>query len=405
MIKFLYKPFYKCDVFSPISSGMSLAGSIYAADKQFEATQLTNETNKELAKERNDLEYQMFGEANEFNAEQAQLSRDHALMMQKDAQEYNSISSQVERAQQAHINPAAVLGQSTSVGVNSSSSMAQSVAPPNMVAAQMQTPDLSALQDISQAFSNIGSSMESFARAKNIQADTQQKMTYNSFQKQILESGLKVNDSVVREHYAAAEQMQENINLIHSKVDEVKAKMTLMGKQGALVDEQTFAQNITNSFKGKEMELHIKNLQAIFECNENQAQWMAETFAARVFGVRLQNQKTIAEIGLTREQAGYFNNLLDLVETQNAQAAFDFQMNRLFTARERRSGLRHIGAQTDLANENASSAAFNNNPWVRGLHEFEGVVNTAANVGLTVAGGVRARAAMKRGSSYEYERE
>lgn len=438
MIKYRHIPLYKCDVagIGTAAAGAAQAGaSFYAAERQYDAAIATNETNKQLAEERNNLEYQMFGEANEFNAEQAQLSREHAMQMQKDAQEYNSITSQMQRARAAHINPAAVLGQSTSVGVNSSSAQAQSVAPPNMVAAQMQTPDLSALQGMAQAFANIGSTMESFAKAKNLNADTQQKMTYNTFQKQIIESGLKVNDSVIRQNYAAAEQMQENINLIHKKVDEVQAKITLMGKQGNLLDEQTFAQNVENAFKSKEMELHIKNLQAIFECNENQARWMAETFAARVFGVHLQNQKTIEEIGLTHVQQGYFNNLTDLVETQNTQAAFDFQMNRMFTARERRAGIHFTEAQTGVANETKGSLEFQNNPWVRGLHEFEGVINTAANVGLTVAGGMGARAAMKRagqvsgsqlpsnttsykplppkagyrvikrGSSYEYERE
>lgn len=394
MIKISYRPYRLCDMFGigAAASGAAQAGaSIYASERQLQATRETNELNKQLAQERNALEYQMFGEANEFNAEQAQLSRDFSMEMQKDTQEYNSIGAQIARARVAGVNPASVVGGagSTSVGVNSSSAQAQSVAPPNMVAAQLQTPDLSALQGLASAFSMLGQSTESFARAKNLNADTQQKMNYNKFQKQIIEAGLKVSDSEARRNYAAASQMQEDINLIHKRVDEVQQKIILMRQQGKLLDEQTFAQNIENAFKGKEMELHIKNLQAILDINENQARWMAETFAARVYGVSLQNAKTAADIGLSRAQAGYFDEMCNLVETQNAQAAFDYQLNRMFSARERRQGLQ-FGA------ENVSSLSYQNNSWVRALHEFEGVVSTAASVSNPVGAYIGARAANKR---------
>lgn len=402
MVKFLYRPKQFCVTFdagAAAAAGMQAGASMYAADQQLKATRETNEQNKQLAQERNALEYQMFGEANEFNAEQAQLSRDFSMQMQKDSQEYNSIGSQIARARVAGVNPAAVVGGagSTSVGVNSSSAQAQSVAPPNMVAAQMQTPDLSALQGLAGAFQMLGQSTESFARAKNLNADTQQKMTYNKFQKQIIESGLKVSDSEARRNYAAASQAQESINLIHKKVDEVQQNIILMQQKGNLIDEQTFAQNIENAFKGKEMELHIKNLQATLDINENQARWMAETFTARVFGVTLQNQKTASEIGLNRSQAAYFDEMCNLVETQNTQAAFDYQLNRMFSSRERRQGLQ-FGA------EQVSSMSFQNNPWVRALHEFEGVVTTAASVGTSFGMVGMGRAALKRNRPRGYTR-
>lgn len=214
MIKFRHIPLCKCDVAG--LGGMAQAGaSAYAAQLQYDATQATNRANERMAFERNQLEYQMFGEANEFNAEQAQLSREHALAMQKDAQVYNSAQAQVERAKAAHINPAAVLGQSTSVGVNTSSAQAQSVAPPNMVAAQYQTPDMSALQGIAQAFANMGSMAESFAKAKNLNADTQSKMTYNKFQSQILQAGIDVDKAKIRESYVHAEEMQARVSAAH----------------------------------------------------------------------------------------------------------------------------------------------------------------------------------------------
>lgn len=400
MIKFRkYIPLLKCDIAgigTAVSGVASASASVYAADKQFEATRETNETNKQLAKERNDLEYQMFGEANEFNAEQAQLSREHALMMQKDAQEYNSITSQIERAQQAHINPAAVLGQSTSVGVNSANAQAQSVSPPNMVAAQMQTPDLSALQGISQAFSQFGQSAESFARAKNLNADTKNKMTYGKYADQIHQAGLDLSKSEMRKNYASASQMEESVNLIKGQVEEVQQHIALMASQGKVLDEEAFGKAIENSFKGAEIQARIKNIQSITGFNDIQSKWLAETFVARAYGVTLQNQLTSEQVGLTKSQAQYYDELTNLTHTSNAQACFDFQMNRLFTSRERSQGLRLGENRLRIGDEELSSLEWNNSTPVRLLHEAEGLVSS---VGSAVGGAgvfIGARAAAKR---------
>lgn len=400
MIKYrTHIPLLKCDLLglgTAAAGAFSATASVLAAERQYDATRETNKANKEIAQERNDLEYQMFGEANEFNAEQAQLSREHALMMQKDAQEYNSITSQMQRAQEAHINPAAVLGQSTSVGVNSANAQAQSVTPPNMVAAQMQTPDLSALQGLSQAFSQLGQSAESFARAKNLNEDTKSKMNYNKYADQIHQAGLNLTNSEIRKNYASATQMDESVNLIKEQVKEVQQHVTLMAAQGKVLNQEALGKAIENSFKGEEIQARIKNIQSITGLNEIQSKWLAETFVARAYGVKLQNQLTAAQVGLTESQAQYFDELANLTHTNNEQACFDFQMNRLFTSRERSQGLRLGENQLRIGDAELNSLEWNNSTPVRLLHEAEGLVSSAASAVTGAGVFIGARAAAKR---------
>lgn len=374
-MKLRYFRYRKLDVFS---GAFGLASSMYAADQQLEATNRTNQTNKELAAERNALEYQMFGEANEYNAEQAELSRQHAMAMQKDAQEYNSIGAQIDRARAAGVNPAAVVNGSgtTAVAASPSSATASSVNPPNMVAAQMQVPDLSALQGISSAISNMGQSAESFANARKIKEETKGLQSYNKFADEINEAKLGLSRSEIRKNFAAARQMQADVDLTREKVQEVQQHVALMISQGRLVDEQAFAQNIENAFKSKEMELKIKNLATELQINEQNARYLMETFSARVYGVKLQNNKTFSEIVENNAHANFLDKSSSLVETQNSQAAFNYQMDRLFAARERRSGL-HQSA------ENINQLKWENS---NGVRAFNILCQGAQAVGQFVGG-------------------
>lgn len=390
-------PLYKYDVFgigTAIGGTASAAGqvisSMYAADKQLDATRETNEANKQLAAERNALEYQIFGESNEFNAEQAQLSREHALMMQKDAQAYNSIGAQIDRARAAGVNPAAVVNGSgtTAVGASPSSAVASS-SPPNMVAAQMQTPDLSALQGISQAFNNMGQSFQAFASAKKINAETKGVESYNKFADKINEAGLNLTKSEIRKNFASALQIQSDTDLLKQKVAESKQYVSLMVSQGKHFDEQAFGQQIENAFKSKEMDLRVKNLAAELSIKEQDAKYLMQTFSARVYGVNLQNQKSISEIVQNQAHAKYLEENLELIaaqtrltgaqavltgaqtaltnsqtgltDTQISHSAFDLQLKRVFAAKEHSANLRNLeqSVDTQVWNNSAGVRAFN----------------------------------------------
>lgn len=81
---------------------------------------VTAQKNRDLTRETNQLNYQMFQEQNAFNEEQARLA------FQRESA-YNSEAAQVARMKQAGINPAVAFGQST--GVSSPSASAGSPIP------------------------------------------------------------------------------------------------------------------------------------------------------------------------------------------------------------------------------------------------------------------------------------
>lgn len=158
MLYKIFRPLKKCDIAgigAAVSGVAGAASSVYAADRQFEATRETNEANKQLAAEKNALDYQVFEEGNEFNRIEAEKNRAFQEQMQTRQERYNSLPNQIAQATQAGINPASVAGGlQTTVG-SQSGSQASSMAAPSFTAAHMQTPDLSALQGISQAFGNF----------------------------------------------------------------------------------------------------------------------------------------------------------------------------------------------------------------------------------------------------------
>lgn len=401
-------PLYKCDVFgigAAVSGAGALASSIYATDKQVQSTRETNALNKQIADERNALEYQVFGESNEFNAEQAQLSREHAYMMQKDAQAYNSIGAQIDRARAANVNPAAVLNGAgtTTVGASPSSAQATST-PPNMVAAQMQTPDYSALQGISQAFNNFGQSMQAFASAKKMNAETKGLESYNKFADEINKAGLNLTKSEIRKNYAAASQMQADIDLLKQKVNESKQYVQLMVSQGRSLDEQTLGQQIENAFKSDEMQLRLKKLSAELSIDETNAKYLMQTFAARVYGVKLENQKTISEIVQNEAHAKYLEQSLKLIDaqatllgTQNEMTAFQLKMDKLFTKPERSAGLKSL-EQTIDTQEWENSA---------GVRTFGLICDGCGAIGNVLMGGAAFKAAgatLKRGYTLNEQR-
>lgn len=397
-MKIRYFRYKKCDVFGVgaiSNAAASLASSIYAADQQYDATMQTNKLNKQLADERNALEYQIFGESNDFNAEQAELSRQHAWAMQKDAQEYNSIGAQIDRARAAGVNPAAVVNGSGTTPVSASPSSAQATtSPPNMVAAQMQVPDLSALQGISSAISNLGQSAESFASARKLKEETKGLESYNKFADAINAAKLGLSHSEIRKNYAAARQLQEDADLTREKVNEVKQHVALMFSQGKLIDEQAFAQNIENAFKSKEMELKVKNLATELQINEQNARYLMQTFSARCYGVTLQNQKSISEIVQNKSHANFLDKSATLLETQNSQAAFDYQMDRLFVARERRSGLAQSAENINQLEWENSNGVRAFNILCQGAQTIGTLVGGAGLLGGAISG---ARAGAKRG--------
>lgn len=348
MIKFnKYIPRRKFDVTgglgTMVGAGISTAGSvtssIYAADKQYEATKETNEMNKQLAAEKNALDYQVFTEGNEFNRIEAEKARDFNEKMQLRQEQYNSLGNQVKQAQAANINPAAVAGGlQTTVG-SQSGAQAVSEPVPSFAAAHMQTPDLSALQGISQAFGNFANSQLALAQAGKAKAETESQWSLNKWIDKEKQAGIYKTRSDAARNFAEVKHLQQQVNVGKETVKQLQAST-------ALLTEQAFSQSIENAFKGNNMKLQYDLLQQEFHIKEQQAKRLVATFAYDVAASAMMPQKIKSEIdlsystvGLNKEQADSVKALAALYKTQNDNAAFDLGVKQDFKEIEKVAGL------------------------------------------------------------------
>lgn len=325
MKRLRYIPIRKLDIFG-IGAGISTAGqvasSIYAADKQFEASRETNELNKQIADEKNALDYQTFTEANEFNRIEAEKQRAHAENLAVRSERYNSLENQVAQARRAGISPAAVAGGTqTSVGIASPGASAQSVSPPSYTAAHMQTPDLSALQGISSAFGNFSQAMLNSEQAKKIKAETTAQITLNKWIDKEKESGIRRTRSESAKNFAEAKLSNIKVDETKVRIDEIKANIRL-------TDEKTFAQNVENAFKSKQMELLTKKMAADYNISHLQAKKLAATLAYEIADVKMKPALSFSHIGLNTSQAKMFDVLVQLYGTNDAQARLDLEIDQ-----------------------------------------------------------------------------
>lgn len=341
-MKYKYSYIKKLDTFgigAGVSGAMSAASSIYAADRQAEVTRETNEMNKQLAAEKNALDYQVFNEGNEFNRIEAEKSRAFNEEMQARQERFNSLRGQIKQAQDANINPAAVAGGlQTTVG-SQSGAQAVSEPVPSFAAAHMQTPDLSALQGLSQAFGNFASAQLSAAQAGKVKAETSAQWTLNKWIDKEKEAGLKLTRSESAKNFATVKHLNQMVQQSKEEVNSIRASI-------ALTNEQAWAQNIENAFKAPALTKQYDILCKEYDIKEQQAKRLVATFAFDVAVSRLLPKKLQGEIdlnyntmGLNNEHKEVFKNLAELYKTQNDQASFDLGVDEDFKELEKAAGL------------------------------------------------------------------
>lgn len=344
LMKFRYIRYRKCDIFGvgymvngALSAGASLASSIYAADKQYEATKETNEANKKIADEKNALEYQTFTEANEFNRIEAEKQRAHALELQERSERYNSLENQVKQARLAGISPAAVAGGTqTSVGIGSPGAAAQSAPLPNYEAAHMQVPDLSALQGISSAFQQFTQGFSNLAQSRKANEETKGQQTLNKWIDKEKAAGVYKSRSEASRNFAEAKLAQARVDETNEKVAEIKANVAQM-------TEETFSKQIENAFKSKQMEYLTKKMKDEYKITHLQAKKLAATLAYEIAGVKIKNGLMLSQIGLNAGQLHMFEALTTLYGTQNNQAVFDLGIDE-----ETKEIIKGVGIAGDL---------------------------------------------------------
>lgn len=337
---FNYRPKFKLTGWGHAAAGaFQAASSMYAADKQYEATQETNEMNKQLAAEKNALDYQVFNEGNEFNRIEAEKSRAFNEEMQARQERFNSLRGQIKQAQDANINPAAVAGGlQTTVG-SQSGAQAVSEPVPSFTAAHMQTPDLSALQGISQAFGNFASAQLAEAQAGKVKAETAAQWTLNKWIDKEKEAGLKLTRSESAKNFATVKNLNQLVQQSKEEINQIRANI-------ALTNEQAWAQNIENAFKAPALQKQYDVLCQEYNIKEQQAKRLVATFAFDVAASSLMPKKLQSEIdlnyntmGLNNEHKEVFKNLVELYKTQNDQATFDLGVDEDFKELEKAAGL------------------------------------------------------------------
>lgn len=333
MLYKIFRPLKKCDIAgigAAVSGVAGAASSVYAADRQFEATRETNEANKQLAAEKNALDYQVFEEGNEFNRIEAEKNRAFQEQMQTRQERYNSLPNQIAQATQAGINPASVAGGlQTTVG-SQSGSQASSMAAPSFTAAHMQTPDLSALQGISQAFGNFAQSQLALSQSEKVKTETAGQIKLNQWIDKEKEAGIKRTRAESAKAFAEAKKLQQDVLVGKEEVKKIRGQV-------ALLSEQTFAQNVENAFKAPTLAKQYEVLSQELKIKEQQAKRLVETFVYDVAVSKLMPKKVLSEIdlnyqnlGLSKENAEMFKKLADLYKTQNDQAVFDLGVDEDF---------------------------------------------------------------------------
>ena len=96
-----------CDMFgigSMVGSGIATAGNVAA-------TAMTNDANKQIARENNDAQKEMFYSGQEFNHNEAIEAYNRDIQKMQMEQQYNSPVEQVKRYQEAGLNPAVMMSQ------------------------------------------------------------------------------------------------------------------------------------------------------------------------------------------------------------------------------------------------------------------------------------------------------
>lgn len=360
-------PLRKCDVFGvgdAISGVAQGAGSVLAAKEASDAQHEANAINLRTAREANELQDKWFHENQEFNAIQAQMNRDFQSAEAEKArisnQQWNSIGAQAKRAIDFGFNPAVVTGGAsgtTVVGASPQGSAASSGSAPNAIAAQVGSP-ASAIAQALAPLAQIGSAVADIGLKKSQQkkneADTVSQLTYNDFQKRILEAGIKSTEADTARAYADVKQAMSYCEQIDADIKRIQAVTTLTNNQAAIAE-------IEKVWKSEEIQAQINKLKSETGWNDQQIEYYKQLLPVQLGMYKSETALNYANASLaqikkhlTVAEIDQVRGITSLVATQNADALIDYTIKRTYGMKEAKEHYKQSIANTDMLEYSAS---------------------------------------------------
>lgn len=373
----------------------ALVSGVIGSSVAASSNESINSQNIQLAQENNELAEKLFHEGNQFNAEQAQIARDFnskeasiardfnaqqaavnrefmASQFEK-AMQYNSIGAQVERARDAGVNPASILGGSstpvTSIpsGSTASASAASVGSPTSQGVPSLQLPNLHSNAGIySNLLNNITSAIgDVVGSVSEVNRNTNQ-LTLNKFTKLTQEAGLKFTEAQTKELYS-----RYNVNM--KTLDEIQSNMDKNVSIMRNLDAETRGKYIENFFKS---DFYQKSIDKMAQDINQSKTWCDYTvkrsvleFANIQADTYLKNEQSSlykAEKEFTEQQKNQSKAFTSLLTTQGSREQYQLLLDMEFGIEERQAGL-------DYSKERITDAQFHNSGLGRGLDAFKDI--------------------------------
>lgn len=303
-----------------------IIGSALTGSAQVTSAALTNQANIQMNKETNQANRDIARQTNEANIQMNEENNRLQMQLQQEMNEYNSLSSQLQRAQDAGVNPNAVLGGNVQGNLQQTlptthAGHAEIGAP--MQPVQMQSP----LQSIADVFNSYFDNLQKQEQAKLTESQKTNQEIINQFQERLSLSGVRVNEATIAQLYSQAEQNSAMVRSLDKSVQK-------MNKEIDKYNEETIGLHIDNYFKSELYQHQIKTLES--QCNFNNAQAIYALSVlpsviglnhAQTFNAIAQGRLAGAMKSLTEKQKAYVNQQLSYLTIATGQEALDFLIN------------------------------------------------------------------------------
>lgn len=298
------------------SAGSKLIDSIFGSDP--------NKQNKELMQMQN-----------QFNALEAQKNRDFQLQMFNKTNEYNSPKAQMQRLMEAGLNPDLMYGSNgqSFAAQSPSGSQASGVSPVAAVDMQQRAANVA----LTQAQARLADH-----QADNLDADTNKKgaetagiLTYNEFQKQLLqgqidlngiqiklgESAITLNEAQQKHLYETITKIQKEVQLMDANIDEIKAKISNL-------DADTALKKIQEAFEQASFQPRLDKLASEIGVNKAQATHLLQSLVIARCGLELQAEQNRISWMTGAASADLADANSSLALTQQGVVQFDFDTKK-----------------------------------------------------------------------------
>lgn len=291
------------------SAGSKLIDGLFGSDP--------NKQNKEIMQMQN-----------QFNAQEAQKNRDFQVDMFNRTNSYNSPKAQMQRFMEAGLNPDLMYGNGASSIAAQSPSGSQASGSSPIAAVDMQ--QRAANVALTQAQTRL---IEH--QADNLDADTVKKgaetagiLTYNEFQRQLLQgqidlngvqiklgqSQIALNDQQAKVLYETVTKIQKETLVLDKTLDELSAKIRNL-------DADTALKKIQEVFERESLQPRLDEIASRIGVNKAQVINLIESLAIQRAGLEIQGRLADSQIELNNANKTF-------ITTSNGRLQYDFEIDQ-----------------------------------------------------------------------------